>query len=64
VGWHWFLISGCVALIVTGLLVMKLPYGHTFTPATVGGVSLLFAGWAYIAIASVSRNAAAGGAAG
>jgi uncharacterized membrane protein HdeD (DUF308 family) len=55
-GWHWFLISGCIALIVAGLLVMKLPYGHTFTPATIGGVSLLFAGWAYVAIALVSRN--------
>jgi uncharacterized membrane protein HdeD (DUF308 family) len=55
-GWHWFLVSGCIALIVAGLLVMKLPYGHTFTPATVGGVSLLVAGWAYVAIARVSRN--------
>ena len=55
-GWHWFLVSGCIALIVAGLLVMKLPYGHTFTPATVGGVSLLFAGWAYVAIARVSRR--------
>jgi len=36
---------------------MKLPYGHTFTSATVGGVSLLFAGWAYIALARVSRQA-------
>jgi uncharacterized membrane protein HdeD (DUF308 family) len=59
-GWHWFLISGCIALIVAVLLVMKLPYGHTFTPATIGGISLLFAGWAYIAMASVSRNAPAG----
>ena len=32
-----------------GLLLVKLPYGHTFTPATVGGVSLLPAGWAYLA---------------
>ena len=55
-GWHWFLVSGCIALIVAGLLVMKLPYGHTFTTATVGGVSLLFAGWAYVAIARVSRG--------
>jgi uncharacterized membrane protein HdeD (DUF308 family) len=55
-GWHWFVISGCIALIVAGLLVMKLPYGHTFTTATVGGVSLLFAGWAYVAIALASRR--------
>ena len=56
-GWSWFLLSGCVALLVAALLVMKLPYGHTFTSATVGGVSLLFAGWAYIALARVSRQA-------
>lgn len=56
-GWHWFVVSGCIALIVAGLLMMKLPYGHTFTPASVGGVSLIFAGWAYVAVALTSRNA-------
>ena len=56
-GWHWFVASGCIALIVAGLLMMKLPYDHTFTPASVGGVSLLFAGWAYVAIALASRKA-------
>jgi len=55
-GWYWFLVSGCIALIVAGLLMMKLPYGHTFTPATVGGVSLLFSGWAYVATALAARN--------
>jgi uncharacterized membrane protein HdeD (DUF308 family) len=58
-GWHWFLVSGCIALIVSGLLVAKLPYTHSFTPATVAGVSLLFAGCAYVAIALTSRKAAA-----
>src|SRR4029450_1541513 len=24
-GWHWFLVSGCIALVVSVLLVMKLP---------------------------------------
>jgi uncharacterized membrane protein HdeD (DUF308 family) len=56
-GWQWFALSGCVALIVAGLLMMKLPYDHTFTPASVGGVSLLFAGWAYVAVALASREA-------
>jgi uncharacterized membrane protein HdeD (DUF308 family) len=54
-GWLWFLASGCIALLAAGLLPMKLPYDHSFTPATVGGVSLLFAGWAYIAVALASR---------
>jgi uncharacterized membrane protein HdeD (DUF308 family) len=56
-GWHWFLVSGCIALIVSVLLVLKLPYSHSFTPATVAGVSLLFAGWAYVAMALASRKA-------
>ena len=55
-GWHWFLVSGLIALIVSGLLVAKLPYSHSFTPATVAGVSLLFAGWAYVAMALAART--------
>src|SRR5262249_21148823 len=58
-GWHWFLISGCIALIVSVLLVMKLPYSHSFTPATVAGVALLVAGWAYVAMALAARKARA-----
>jgi uncharacterized membrane protein HdeD (DUF308 family) len=55
-GWGWFLGSGCIALIAAGLLLLKLPYGHTFTSATVGGVSLFFVGWAYVAVAFASRR--------
>ncbi len=55
-GWHWFLVSGCVALIVSALLLMKLPYGHSFTPATVAGISLAVGGWAYVALALASRK--------
>ena len=55
-GWYWFLASGFIALLAAGLLVMKLPYDHSFTPATVGGVSLLFAGWAYVAAALGARD--------
>ncbi len=60
-GWQWFLVSGGIALIAGGLLVAKLPYSHSFTPATVAGVSLLFAGCAYVAIALASRKAASAG---
>jgi uncharacterized membrane protein HdeD (DUF308 family) len=56
-GWHWFLVSGCIALVVSILLLMKLPYSHSFTPATMAGVSLLFAGGAYVAMALASRRA-------
>jgi len=53
---HWFLVSGAIALAVSVLLVMKLPYSHSFTPATVAGVSLLMTGWAYVAIALASHK--------
>jgi uncharacterized membrane protein HdeD (DUF308 family) len=58
-GWHWFLVSGCIALVVSGLLILKLPYSHSFTPATIAGISLMFAGWAYVAMALASRKAGA-----
>ena len=55
-GSHWFMISGLIALAASVLLVLKLPYSHSFTPATVAGVSLLFAGWAYVAMALAART--------
>lgn len=55
-GWRWFLISGCVALLAGVVLMIKLPYTHSFTPATIAGTSLLFAGWAYIAMALAARK--------
>jgi uncharacterized membrane protein HdeD (DUF308 family) len=44
-------------LLASVLLIMKLPYSHSFTPATLAGVSLLFAGWAYVAIALTAGKA-------
>lgn len=54
--WYWFLVSGGMALLTSALLVMKLPYSQSFTPATVAGISLLFTGWAYVAIALASSK--------
>jgi uncharacterized membrane protein HdeD (DUF308 family) len=55
-GRGWFLGLGFIALITAGLLLLKLPYGHTFTPATIGGVSLLCVGRAYVAVAVAARR--------
>lgn len=55
-GWFWFPASGCVALLASVLMLVKLPYSHSFTPATIAGVSIAFAGWAYVAIALASRK--------
>jgi uncharacterized membrane protein HdeD (DUF308 family) len=59
--WYWFLVSGGIALVVAAALLMKLPYGQSFTPATIAGISLLFIGWAYIAIALASGKTAGQG---
>ena len=55
-GWTWLAVAGVVALLVAALLEMDLPYNRSFTPATVGGVSILLTGWAYIAVALVARR--------
>lgn len=55
-GWHWFAVAGVVAVLAGGLLAMKLPYDHSFTPATIGGVSLGVTGWAYFTVAMVARR--------
>lgn len=55
-GWHWFILAGVVAVLAAALLVMKLPYDRSFTPATVGGVSLAVTGWAYLTAALVGRR--------
>ena len=56
-GWRGFLISGLIAIVVSALLLLKLPYSHFFTPATMAGISLLFAGGAYVAMALASHRA-------
>jgi uncharacterized membrane protein HdeD (DUF308 family) len=57
VAWHWFLVSGGMALLASVLLVIKLPYSQSFTPATVAGISLIFTGWAYVALTLASSQA-------
>jgi uncharacterized membrane protein HdeD (DUF308 family) len=55
----WMFLSSIVTIIVGVALAMRLPAGGIYTPGTLVGVSLLFAGWAYIAIALATRRAAA-----
>ena len=55
-GWQWFAISGAIALGTAALLLLKLPYSRSFTPATVAGVSMVCAGLAYGAMAFAARR--------
>ena len=56
-GWHWFVISGLVALAASAALALKLPYTRTYEPGIVAGISLLVAGAAHVAIALTLRRA-------
>lgn len=56
-GWHWFAISGLVALAASAVLALKLPYTSAFPSGAIAGFSLLVAGGAYIAIALTIRRA-------
>lgn len=58
-GVGWMFLSSIITIIVGVALAMQLPYGGIYAPGTLVGVSLLFAGWAYIAIALAARKAAA-----
>lgn len=56
-GWQWFAASGAIALGTAAVLLLKLPYSRSFTPATVAGVSMVCAGCAYVAMALAGRKA-------
>ena len=56
-GWHWFAVSGLVALAASAALALKLPYTSIYAPGTIAGISLLVAGGAYVAIALTMRRA-------
>lgn len=58
-GAGWMFLSSVITIVVGAALAMRLPYNGIYTPGTLVGVSLLFAGWAYIAIALAARKTAA-----
>jgi uncharacterized membrane protein HdeD (DUF308 family) len=54
----WMVLSGAITVAVGAALAMRLPSEGAYAPGTLVGISLLFAGWAYIAIALAARRAA------
>lgn len=57
-GWHWFAVSGLVALAASAALALKLPRTtDLYEAGVIAGISLLVAGGAYIAIALTIRKA-------
>ena len=56
-GAGWMGLSGAISLVVGALLATRLPGNSAYLPGTLVGVSLVFAGWAYIALAMAARRA-------
>lgn len=56
-GSGWMFLSSIVTIIAGFALAMRLPGNGAYTPGALVGISLLFAGWAYIAIALAARRA-------
>ena len=55
-GWRWLFIAGVAALCASLALVLKFPFTRYYTPSTIGGISLLLAGCAYVIIAFTIRK--------
>ena len=58
-GWHWFLISGLIALCASAAIALKLPHTRFYSPGIIAGIALLAAGCAYVAMAIAVRRARA-----
>lgn len=56
-GWLWLLSSGLLALAMSLFLTFKFPHVREFEAGAIAGVSLLFSGLAYAAIAFAVRKA-------
>jgi len=58
-GWGWLFASGLLALAMSLILTFKFPHVRDFEAGVVAGISLLFSGLAYVAIAFAVRKARA-----
>jgi uncharacterized membrane protein HdeD (DUF308 family) len=57
-GWGWLMLAGIVAVAAGLVLALKLPVAGLTTPGIMVGISLLFSGTAYLAIALAARRIA------
>lgn len=58
--WGWIVAAGVVAIIVGVLIWMDYPLSGTFALGILAGISLIFTGCSYVAIALAAKRAAAG----
>jgi len=58
--WGWIVAAGVVAVIVGVLIWMDYPLSGVYALGILAGISLVFTGWSYVAIAMAGKRAAAG----
>lgn len=56
-GWHWFAISGFIALCASAAIAVKLPFTTDLMPGAIAGLALIITGVAYGGIALSLRKA-------
>jgi uncharacterized membrane protein HdeD (DUF308 family) len=50
--------AGIVALLVGGMILMDFPFSGVYALGLLAGISLMFTGWAYLALALAGRRLA------
>jgi len=58
-GWGWMVAAGIIAVLVGLMILASWPFSAAWAPGTLAGISLVFSGWSYIAIALAARRLAA-----
>ena len=51
--------AGIIAVLVGLMILASWPFSAAWAPGTLAGISLVFSGWSYIAIALAARRLAA-----
>jgi len=56
--WGWMVAAGIVALLVGLMILMDFPFSGIYSLGLLAGISLMFTGWAYVALALAARRVA------
>ncbi len=55
-GWGWMVAAGILAIVVGLMILASWPISAAWAPGTLAGISLVFSGWSYVAIALAARR--------
>ena len=57
-GWGWMVAAGALAVLVGLAILVQWPFSGAWVPGTLVGISLIFSGWSYVAVALAVRRIA------